>query len=804
MRNFMKYTSSLAIIMASGMALPQVAVAQDDTSFNDNEIIVTARKREETVLEIPVTVTAFSQEALDERGVIDAAALSTYTPGFTFENEGTGTNSGRSSPQVRFRGIGQQASSPVSRAAAFFWDGAFIADGAGIVPLVDLERAEVIKGPQTAFFGRNTFSGAVNLIPATPKDEFSGRIVGQYTETGEDEGYDFTGTLNVPINSRVRTRVTFNETRDPGDFLFSDGEVLGRFNSTSIQGAVHADVSDNFTLKYSGLFVNADDTNVQFHVPGTVNGADCDLSFTANIRSLETGEFIRTTTTALNTGGGSQCGVIPDFDGSVPAPLPSVTPNFANASIQTLPPEIGGLGISAPDGFGNTYEHWRNHLSADYEFDSGHSLTGLISVGENETYSAVDQFLGLASGLPFLFDNGFLVSGFASQTQDVSIEARITSPQDKRLRYTLGGTVFDQETVQVNFGQNAVLVQEGGNLGIFGSIDFDVTDTLTFSAEGRFAEDDQEIIFQGPPGQSANPGPNDVVNETQSFTRFMPRAILSYQPTSDLNIYGSYSKSFLPGVPTGADLFQASELANFGRTTSISRDTVGFFTDIQELDAFELGIKHQLTDNFRYSAALYHMDWSNQIFFQLNESFTSVFLPGDSEYTGLEFEAYFDATDWLTLSGAFNYVDAEFTDFGAAGSLTERLSPGIASGAEQIDVTGNRPRYIPQTEGTFSVDVDLSSLTGIDAFVRADAIHTGSFFSDNLEFNRVSAYTRFNARVGFQVNDTVGFEVFGNNITDDRSANPSIGTTGNFAGGRSVFGGPTEGREYGVKATLDF
>ena len=456
------------------------------------------------------------------------------------------------------------------------------------------------------------------------------------------------------------------------------------------------------------------------------------------------------------------------------------------AGVQTPFPELGG--ISAPAGFGNTYEYWRNHFSADYDLDSGHTVTALISNAHSESWSVVDALFGRGTG------GAARTEGFARATEDLSVEARISSPQEKRLRYTIGGTFYDQETILGNYGQQAITVQEGGNLGVFASVDFDITDTITFSGEGRLAEDEQEIIYQGAPGGA---DPNAVRNQTQSFTKFMPRVILSYNPTADLNIYGSWSNSFLPGVPTNA---VAYGLAN--PTSGISETTVGLFTDVQKLNAFEIGIKQNLTDRISYNAALYNMDWDNQVFFQLNNFFQSVFLPGDSKYLGAEFSADFEATDWLTLSGSLNYVKAEFTDFGASGTLGfRRLNPFISPG-EQIDATGNRPRYIPQTEGTFSVDIDLERLTGIDAFARADAIYTGNFFIDNLEYNKVSGYTKFNARVGFNVNDAVGIEIFGKNLTDDQSWGTSGGTTGFFS--RNTFGGPTEGRELGVKVSADF
>ena len=179
------------------------------------EIVVTARKRDETQLEIPISVSAFSQDALDDRGVTTTEALSDYTPGFVFQNAGQGGTSGRENPLIRFRGVAVQQSSPAARAGAVFWDGAYISDGSGILPLVDLERAEVIKGPQTAFFGRNTFAGAVNYLPVTPAtDQVTGRGSIEITPS-EENGFSLAGAIGGPLTERISARVAISSINKP-------------------------------------------------------------------------------------------------------------------------------------------------------------------------------------------------------------------------------------------------------------------------------------------------------------------------------------------------------------------------------------------------------------------------------------------------------------------------------------------------------------------------------------------------------------------------------------------------------------
>ncbi len=161
----------LAVAACSLLPVPGLSQALQE------EIVVTARKRDETLLEIPVAVSTLNQDQIIERSILDTESLSAFTPGFTLQNIGQGGTSGRNNPNIRFRGLGVQASQPASRAGAVFWDGAYVSDGVGVLPLIDLERVEVIKGPQTAFFGRNTFAGAVNYLPAMPTDEVTGRLI---------------------------------------------------------------------------------------------------------------------------------------------------------------------------------------------------------------------------------------------------------------------------------------------------------------------------------------------------------------------------------------------------------------------------------------------------------------------------------------------------------------------------------------------------------------------------------------------------------------------------------------------------
>ena len=223
------------------------------------EIVVTARKRTETLQEIPISVSAFSADKISELGVNNLESLSSYTSGFVFQNTAAGGAGGRQNPSIRFRGQGVQAENGAARAGAVFWNGTYISDGAGILPLMDLARVEVIKGPQTAFFGRNTFAGAVNFIPAEPGDEFAGKGSASFSPSNESS-YNVTAAAGGPITDTFGLRLAAMIDRVGADWNYDNGDPAGQENTKSISANMVLKPSDSLKLKANGFYVDSDDT----------------------------------------------------------------------------------------------------------------------------------------------------------------------------------------------------------------------------------------------------------------------------------------------------------------------------------------------------------------------------------------------------------------------------------------------------------------------------------------------------------------------------------------------------------------
>ena len=321
---FRRLAAVAAVCAAALMGIEDIAAQEFE------EIVVTARKRDESVLEIPLSVSAYTQDELDALGMNTIEELSTVTTGFAFQNISQGGTGGRHNPNIRFRGLGVQVESPASRAGSVFWNGGYISDGAGILPLIDLERVEVLKGPQTAFFGRNTFAGAVNYIPARPGEEFEGKASLSYSPSDE-ASYNFTAAIGGPLSDKVGVRFALMQEKVGADYQFGNGDPIGEQNNTAITGLMTFEVSDAFSFQVSGFYVDADDTMQLQGQSAPVPAGSCNRSYTGTIRPVDGGVGGTFTTDLSQSPRNLFCGSAPDWD--------AVEPNFS---------EVGKITASTP------------------------------------------------------------------------------------------------------------------------------------------------------------------------------------------------------------------------------------------------------------------------------------------------------------------------------------------------------------------------------------------------------------------------------------------------------------------------
>ncbi|MXW45298.1 MAG: TonB-dependent receptor [Gammaproteobacteria bacterium] len=804
-----RFAGVAAVFAAALMGVQDIAAQEFE------EIVVTARKRDESVLEIPLSVSAYTQDDLDALGMNTIEQLSTVTTGFEFQNIGPGGTGGRHNPNIRFRGLSVQQGSPASRAGAVFWNGGYISDGAGILPLIDLERVEVLKGPQTAFFGRNTFAGAVNYIPATPGEEFSGKASLSWSASDETS-YNFTAAIGGPLSENLGVRVALMQQKVGADYQFDNGDPLGEQNNTAITGLLTFQVSEAASFQVSGFYVDSDDTMALQSQDAPVAAGSCNRTYSGNIRGVGSGANAGSFSTDLSQSIRNLfCGSVPDWDAVQPnlseaGVITASTPLFGFSNpwsfVQNLPPELEGYGIvEAPDSLGNTYELWRVDLSGEYELANESVVSAQFARGESTSWRIWDNNFGTPTLFVFPNPGSPWLSGQASWVRDTYAEVRYTPPAAERLNYVVGASYYSQDNRLTDFSSfgatNNLQFQDGDNFGVFGSVEYQLTGQWTVSLEGRWNRDTQTILYDGISiAQGIDPAP--LENLEQQYSAFMPRLILSWQPSENTNFYGHFSNSNLQGIFTNA--------ADYSQATMVEVP-LGTFTPKQTLSAFEIGVKQRVSGWLSYAVALYFMDWENQTFFELSPAplFVAANLAGDSETRGIEVEFELSPSDWFNFSGGFTYNDVEFTDFAGTGSVATAVlapPPTLAIG-QQISSVGGRPRYIPEWTGSLSAVLQLDQLTGMarDIWLRVDGIYQGQFYIDNFNWNSVDGYWKINARLHADIGENFSVELYGNNLTNDLSYTTAGGTTSIFGlPHRKTFAPLPVKREVGLRLVANF
>ncbi len=240
----MRFQNFLKRVLLSGTAMTLIAtlyvgLAPQPAYAQMQDIVVTARKREENLLEVPFAISAFSEQDLQKADLKDLTDLSKFTPGLTFENQAV-NRADRGSPNIIIRGINPGGGFTASSdPALLFVDGAPVF-GAEVGSFVDIERVEVLRGPQTAYFGRNTFSGAVNLVTKDPGNEVGGFVGLEY---GSFDTVDIQGVFESPIIEDVLAFRVAGRRNEKG----------GQYNNTFNRQAGHRRRADRVDCRHAAV-----------------------------------------------------------------------------------------------------------------------------------------------------------------------------------------------------------------------------------------------------------------------------------------------------------------------------------------------------------------------------------------------------------------------------------------------------------------------------------------------------------------------------------------------------------------------
>lgn len=777
----------LSIALLAVIALTtDVAVAQDDAEQQTRgieEIVVTAQLRTQNLRDVPASVQAISSDQMAAAGVGSVDSLVMLTPSVNINKFLTPYQA-----SIRIRGVGTSVSAPtIESSVSMVVDGVVIArQGSFFTDLADIERIEILRGPQSTLFGKNSVAGAISITTRKPSlEEFSGMAEATYNDYGD---LRTRATLNGPLAENVGASLTatyFDEGDGIHTNIYPGGPRLDDDGSLGLRGQLYWEVSDLV-----------------------------DWTLIADMRDAEGPNTVRTPIAFESQ-------AVENLFDIGPVDRNNRTMNFNGGPFNKHYYKIDDAGLSLQGNIG-VRERTFTSITAYREWDLESALDA-DQIWTTVTPSGYDDpviipNVGVVSPGRFPLTGSTEVWGNV-ETSQLSQEFRLISPETGRFRWLVGAYYletelhFDNRQVQalcpfnteapgfaapppspvigdgdpealtgtctfpppngVNNAFRTVYDVDTTYWAIFGNSDFDITDRLTATVGIRYQEDDFDYQIQGGLGADVAalvPGTNPIVapfigQTSVSNEEVTGKAALTYVLTDNTNVYASYSRGYKgPGLdaPANARSFRSEPLRE------------------EYVDAYEIGFKSNLLDG----RALLNVTGFWQEFENLQQraynpetSILAAINAGDSRQRGVEIDAQFYATEFLTLTGGLVYLDAEYTDFTTADCFSPRildvectyqLIPGQPAVGSK-DVSGDPVIYSP--EWTYNIAADYRRPIGnLNGFARVDYrfVDEQQGLSSQNPYTILDSYDVANLRLGLETADgKYDATVFVNNVFDE-------------------------------------
>lgn len=730
-----------AIALSALASTNSVALfAQQDTeSWVIEEVVVTAQKRTQSLQDVPIALTAFSSDFIEQAGASNFKGLIDLTPGFSV------AGGDDLAPAPYIRGIGSADPSIGSDPSiGIFVDGIYASRrGGAITDFMDVERIEFLKGPQGTLFGRNAIGGAISITTQKPTNDFNGAVT---FEVGNYNSRVTKGIVNIPViedklfiraSGVVRKRDGWLENRFNGDKYANQNRATGSLKVTWLP-------TDGLEVRLSNEWNRVDE------ISRTYKAIMAPTEHASSISEIDD-RFV-------NTGGRHLYGNS-DFD--IPVIVPDSERSLRSHSLAVewgLDEEHTFTSLTA-------YRYFDVHTSGSFAGGEVHTIGGFgdeinESVSQefriNGSYDTLDWFVGASliserSGI----DETFVLS-----------DLNILGPANLNSFGPLSGpTLSEIQRAKVRTDSWAV----------YGDASWRITEKLELTFGARYSSDEKKVNFNNPPqvngsatlgtilGLVGSPlggvdnlgfvfgGPDQFIGPREKddkWTDFSPRAVLSYDLTDDVMAYASVTKGYKSGG------FNASGPVN--RNTSSSE--IGFVSDAatdsfdpETVLSYELGLKSTFLDGrLVLNSTLYSYDYEDLQVFVINNNIAQIENAGEASATGVEMDMTFHVTPEWTLIANAAWTDASYDEF--------------LSG--DVDLSGTDQLFSPKWSGSLAVDyhTDIADKGELRAFV--SLAHTGEHLVDS-EIYQQGAYNIVNARLTFTTLDEQWqFSLFGNNLTD--------------------------------------
>ena len=764
------------------------------------EVIVTAQKRAESLQDVPISVSAMQGDKLQSAGIPNLQALSDHVPNLYIAAASVNTN-------IYMRGVGSGNNQGFEQSVGMYVDGIYMGRGRQYrAGFMDLERVEVLRGPQGTLFGRNTVAGAINVISASPDP--GGDLEGEIALSLEShDGRVAEGFVQGSPSDTLAMRLGFKYRETDG---YMDNEFLntteGQIEEAGLRLTTVWQPSDalNVNFKYSNM------THDRVGSPSTTklylaDPADRDALF-PNRSPFATIGYLLTDT------------FFPDFDEITRRDFVVYKDNGYGNS------RADGLGIGKnPDGTEEDYDTLA--LNVDYDLPGG-TLTSVTGWTSYEFVDGVD-----VDWLPLQFIHRDDLQKFEQFSQ----EFRFASPGGEFFDYVVGGyyekndlEIDRRVTIDLNadglvpqlLGVNSLFTvltggaytanqlarnhyhqQDGESWALFGQGTFNLRDDLRVTVGLRYTEETKDVVSTqfvsddltgiGNPtdnyfallieATNFNSYPFDF-REDRKTDKWIPSINVQWDATPDSMLYASFSQGFKSGGFTDADDQEPGQLVpgSFpcvpGQPLAACYDPTvpndDFEFEDEEVDAFEVGGKHMLFGSrLMVNWAAFYTVYDNlqtSIFKGISFGVTNA---AKSEIQGLEVDLLWQATERLRLGFNAAWLDATYDEFRNAPCTAIQLDVDPACGTEfgftSNDLSGERTLFAPEYTASFNFDYARPLSNGLELFSAGEVNYRDDFEpgGDNDPIDRIDSYSKTNLRFGIR-GDNWEVMAYGRNIFD--------------------------------------
>jgi iron complex outermembrane receptor protein len=702
---------SLAAVLPA-QAQDMAAVSADAAG----DIVVTAQRRSESLQDVPISITALTGEGLIQSGIQQTEQLSNLTPGLLVQRSVVG--------KISIRGVGNEnytiSGDP---GVAVHSDGVYVARAAaGLFDLYDVNRVEVLRGPQGTLYGRNATGGVINVLPSVPEDTFSARIAGEY---GNYDQVRIDGMVNAPIGEGVAVRIAALGNWRDGFTRNTNADAqrrgFGRLDSKdvfAIRGQIATTGDSAFKARLSVEYIG-DNSNLPAYKylnrPSALPDSDFGGFGKDDIRTVNQGFELNLPGSGRTVGDDSDV----------------FKTNQLGLSLH-MSYDFGGVTLSSITGYRDTKFNWLNDGDGADIF-----YVNYIQQDDTEQYSQELQLSGAFGNVEWLL-GGF----YFRETGDSFIALPFPFGADLPFYITVDGTAKTRA------------------LAAFGELRWQATERLTLTAGARYADEKRKARYR----YELNFGTPAIFNPDlrDSFSAFTPRFVVNYEASDAVNLYASATRGFKSG---GFNLLAVQP---------------GFAPE--KVWSFEAGVKTRFAGIGTFNANVFYADYKDIQVGQIVNLQSVLTNAAAATLKGAEVEVTLRPTQAFEIGGTLAYLDATYDKFctgdptqpsygtpgGAANGLPTTPDAGCdATGP--IDLEGNRfPRAPKWTlTGMAAYTIDLADAGSV--MLRGDVRYQSkTFFTQfNRELISQKGYATVNGRVTWSSADEgISVSAFVNNLFD--------------------------------------